>query len=82
MKGAAPDLTWLGLHVIQIKSTNGIRDSSEFARGQGGLFKSVLSDPLEIAVIDPCLHSIVNFDEGLIIDELLVPPGDDLLTLN
>ena len=42
----------------------------------------MLSDPLEISVIDPCMRSIVNFDEGLIIDELLVPPGDDLLTLN
>jgi len=58
-----------------IRSTNGKADGSDTARGTGGLFKSVDSDPIQIKIVNPCLRSVVNEDLGLKIPDLVVPGG-------
>lgn len=73
MTGAVQDFTWLGTHQIAIKSTNGKLDTSPTARGNSGLFSSVISDVLTITIVNPCLRSIVNADGGLAVENLFVP---------
>jgi len=82
MKGAVQDFSWLGTHTMLIKSTNGVLNTAETARGDQGLFRWVLSDPIEITIVNPCLRSVVNDDEGLVVDDLAVPGGQTLIALN
>lgn len=63
-------------------STNGMPDADPGARGEGGMFATVLSAPLEIIIEDPCKRSVVNYDGGLVVEELRVPLGDELLNLD
>ena len=79
MTGAVQDFTWLGTHQFAIKSTNGKLDTSPTARGNSGLFSSVISDVLTITIVNPCLRSIVNADGGLAVENLFVPINESLL---
>ena len=45
------------------------------------MFRSVLSDTLEINIINPCLTSVVNGDGNLILEDMEVPTGETLLDL-
>ena len=81
MAGAVQDFSWLGKHSVQIKATNGKEDQSPEARGTAGLFNTVYSEILEIEIINPCLTSIVNEDENVVLEDMKVPPGQKLVEL-
>ena len=82
MLGAVQDFSWLGSHQILIKSTNGVLDTAADARGVDGLYRSVLSDPILIMIINPCLTSVVNGDEGIVIENLSVKINKSVLNVN
>ena len=76
--GTPTDRKWLGTHIIVIKGTNGVEDSSVDARGNNGLYNSVESAPLSLTIIDPCADSIVNSNAQFSIEEPFeVPLGND-----
>jgi len=68
MKGALQTFSWLGLHTIKIKSTNGKKNTDSNARGKEGLFRSLLSREMQIKIVNPCLNTVVNEDKGLVLD--------------
>ena len=82
MVGTAPDRSWLGTHVMQIKSTNGLKSSDPNARGNSGQFNSILSQPIVITIVDPCKNSVVNADGGLQVNNLSVPLGSESQSLS
>ena len=57
-------------------------DTSESARGLYGLYRTVLSQEIEVVIKNPCDRSIVNEDGALAIEALTVPVGKELLELN
>lgn len=73
--GVVEDRSWLGIHTIQIKATNGKYDNRANARGDKGLFSSVFSASLRIQIIDPCEFSVVNGDGLLDVVDIEVPEG-------
>lgn len=79
--GTIFDRSWIGIHTLKIRSTNGRLTNDPLARGRNGLFNSVLSKPLTISIVDPCLNSIVNSDSSLRLNEMIVQEGSDLLVV-
>ena len=82
MVGAVQDFSWLGTHSIVIKSTNGKVDLSPEARGDKGLFISVVSEIIEIEIVNPCLTSIVNEDQNVVLEDMMVANGKILYELS
>ena len=76
------DYSWLGTHPFRIKCTNGVPDASPDARGNGGLFLTVYSDPIDVLIIDPCLISVVNGDSAIEKLRLKVPEDYETATLD
>ena len=82
MIGALQTFSWLGLHTIKIKSTNGKRNTDSTARGKEGLFRSLLSEEMQIKIVNPCLNTVVNADKGLVLDYIRVPIMQSYLLLS
>ena len=69
MTGLIDNPIWLGYHMFEIESRNGVYD--EFSnRGSNGLFGSAYSDVLEIDILNPCKNAIVNGNNGLVLQEI------------
>ena len=64
---------WLGTHYYRIKSTLGTYDPDPNSRGNNGLYGTVYSDPVPVTIINPCMNSTVNSDEGMLVEEIFVP---------
>lgn len=75
LEGTIDQASWLGSHTFQIKSTLGSFDPSTSARGINGLYKTVVSDPMTLVILDACAGSVVNADSGLQIFDMTVPEG-------
>lgn len=45
------------------------------------MFNSVTSEAIEIEIINPCLTSVVNGDQDIVIEDMTVAPGQTLLEL-
>lgn len=73
--GSAADLSWVGRHSLKLKCFNGQTDLSPTARGNSGLFASVFSTVVTLEIADPCVESVVNSDDGLVIGAVSVPLG-------
>ena len=67
IQGVVNTNEWLGSYSLLIKGTNGQFDPSPFAFGNEGLFNTVNSSPILIKIDNPCVNSIVNFDNGFTI---------------
>jgi hypothetical protein len=79
--GKVSSAQWLGIHQFVIKGTNGVYDSSPNARGDKGLFNSVISSPFTIEITNPCLNAVLNPNGALQIPEAIkVPPRETLVT--
>ena len=77
VRGTATHKKWLGTHRFVLRGTNGSFDSSPQARGVDGLFKSVVSDQIEVKIVDPCIETLLNPNGALQIPtKLNVPPGE------
>lgn len=81
MTGVVEDFSWLGTHKVLIRATNGRENLAVGARGDKGLYRTVDSEVLEIEIINPCLTSIVNFDQNLELEDLAVPNGQKVVEL-
>ena len=73
MKGAPQTFNWLGNHTIKINATNGKINTDPTARGNLGLFRSIISSEMKIKIVNPCLHTVVNADKGLVLESVRVP---------
>ena len=72
-KGVMEEFEQLGTHYYRIKSTLGSPDSSANARGNGGQYNSIYSDPTPVTIVNPCRNSTVNMDGRFFMENLKVP---------
>ena len=80
VSGTPTAKNWIGTHVIAVVGTNGVIDNSPYARGNKGLFASVMSNDFTIEVTDPCLLTFLNPDGAFSIpDKFSVLFGEPVL---
>jgi len=72
-EGVMEEPKWLGTHWFRIRSTLGQPDPSPIARGNGGLYKTIYSDPVPVTIVDPCRNSTVNMDADFFVQNIHVP---------
>ena len=61
--------SWLGDHTYRIKCSNG--NIANAPAGDGtGIYNSVYSNNFLVRIIDPCLVSVVNFDNGVSVADI------------
>ena len=83
VSGRMSKKVYTGSHKFILSGINGQFDSSPQARGDKGLFNSVLSQPIEIKIVDPCPTAQLNPNRALSIpSNLNVPPGEMQVTRN
>ena len=76
INGNVSDRRWIGTHTFVIRGTNGAEDNSADARGNGGFFASIDSNPLQMTIRDPCVDSVVNSNAMFELETpFLVPAG-------
>ena len=74
--GTVSSNQWIGVHQLALKGTNGMYDPSGGARGNNGLFNSVLSEPLTLEITNPCLGTVLNpYSRFALPTVLTVPAG-------
>ena len=78
-EGVMDDFNWLGTHYFRIRSTLGTPDPSPIARGNAGLYKTIVSEMVPVTIINPCRNSTVNMDEEFFIKNLFVPINTEIL---
>lgn len=78
LAGTPFERTWLGTHVYRLKCLNG--HISNAPAGDGfGIYNSVYSNNFYVRIIDPCLTSIVNHDNGISVSD--IDASNELTTL-
>ena len=74
IQGALTEKFWTAQpNYIRVRCYNGKPDDSADARGDGGLFSFVYTEPLTLIMTDPCVTSVVNFWFSPFPDEIRVP---------
>lgn len=71
ISGTPVDRLWLGTHTFRILCHNG--SSGNIPNNSGdpttGFYNNVYSDDFRVQIVDPCISSVVNHDNGVILQQ-------------
>ena len=73
---------WVGEHEFELKTTLGTYSTTS-ERGTNGLYNSETSrETLTVTIKNPCVTSIVNYGNGLVIQDIEVPLNEEIIQVN